>query len=82
MIDITPHQAKAIDDGLTGGRRQTISWYECLADSDAICQCGNPAWKFGGVGLCFSCTTGESDSSDDYEIVPENAIATERRMGK
>lgn len=27
------------------------------------------AWKYGQTGMCFSCTTGESDASDDYELV-------------
>ena len=34
--------------------------------------CGQPIWAIGsaitGTDMCFSCTTGESDSSDDYEI--------------
>jgi hypothetical protein len=28
-------------------------------------------WKLGDSGLCFSCTTGESDASDDYELIKE-----------
>ncbi len=38
----------------------------------ATCFCGQPIWAIGnaitGGGQCFTCTTGESDSSDDYEI--------------
>lgn len=34
--------------------------------------CSQPIWAIGsaitGTDMCFSCTTGESDSSDDYEI--------------
>lgn len=26
-------------------------------------------WKLVGTGLCFSCTTGEADASEDYEII-------------
>jgi len=26
-------------------------------------------WKLGGTGLCFTCSTGENDASDDYELV-------------
>jgi hypothetical protein len=36
------------------------------------CHCGGPIWVIGSAeaGLaCFSCITGESDSSGDYEIV-------------
>ncbi len=34
--------------------------------------CGNPIWAAGsaitGIHMCFTCTTGEADDSDDYEI--------------
>ena len=41
--------------------------------SGAVCaQCGSPIWAVGtatvGWNGCFTCITGESDSSDDYEI--------------
>ena len=36
------------------------------------CFCGQPIWAIGsaitGESQCFTCTTGESDGSDDYEI--------------
>jgi hypothetical protein len=36
-----------------------------------LCDCGNPIWIISsaitGKG-CFTCITGESDCSDDYEI--------------
>ena len=35
------------------------------------CSCGEPIWVIGSsqVGhMCFTCITGEADSSDDYEI--------------
>jgi hypothetical protein len=39
---------------------------------DAICpNCENPVWKYGQCGMCFSCTTGEADGSDDYELLEE-----------
>ena len=39
----------------------------------AVCMlCGAPIWAAGsaitGTYLCFTCTTGEADDSDDYEI--------------
>ena len=40
--------------------------------------CGQPAWKLGGVGLCFPCTTGEADASGDYELVPETSSEGEQ----
>ena len=34
--------------------------------------CGAPIWAAGsaitGTYLCFTCTTGEADDSEDYEI--------------
>ncbi len=36
-----------------------------------LCDCGNPIWIIGSalVGKgCFTCITGESDCSNDYEI--------------
>ncbi len=35
-----------------------------------VCETLN-AWKFAGTGMCFPCTTGESDASDDFELLPE-----------
>lgn len=32
-----------------------------------VCE-GLPVWAFGGCGMCFSCTTGEADASEDYEF--------------
>ena len=31
--------------------------------------CDELAWRLVGCGLCFSCTTGEADASEDYEII-------------
>lgn len=33
--------------------------------------CDEMEWKYGDCGLCFSCTTGEADASDDQEIKDE-----------
>ena len=34
--------------------------------------CGQPLWAAGsaitGTNMCFTCTTGETDDSEDYEI--------------
>lgn len=34
--------------------------------------CGQPIWAAGsaitGTNMCFTCTTGEADDSEDYEI--------------
>ena len=30
--------------------------------------CYELEWKMAGSGMCFTCTTGESNASEDYEI--------------
>ena len=48
----------------------TLKELNRMASSRSECiVCGQPAWKLGNCNLCFSCTTGESDDSDDYELV-------------
>jgi hypothetical protein len=37
----------------------------------ARCHCGSPIWVIGSAeagNTCFTCCTGESDPSDDYEL--------------
>jgi hypothetical protein len=47
----------------------SLSNLKRMAKDDRICEvCDQPVWKYGGTGLCFSCTTGESDASSDYEL--------------
>ena len=71
---ITPEQAKDMDDTLEGGRRKPLSYYQALSNNDGVCMnCGSPTWKLVDTGLCFSCTTGESDASSDYELIATNA---------
>lgn len=41
-----------------------------IASNFGTCDCGNPVWRYGRTGMCFPCTTGESDASEDYEIIP------------
>ena len=51
-------------------KRDLIEFKERKVNGE-ICDCGNPIWILGsaltGKG-CFTCITGESDYSDDYEI--------------
>jgi len=35
------------------------------------CNCSMPVWKYGALDMCFTCVTGESDASDDYELLSE-----------
>jgi hypothetical protein len=61
---ITPTEAKKLGD------TRSINELKSLANApDMECEvCSEEAWRFGGMGLCFSCTTGESDASDDFEL--------------
>lgn len=45
---------------------------EAKRNGAKCCQCGNPIWAVGsavtGTNMCFTCTTMESDDSEDYEV--------------
>lgn len=54
----------------TGARLEQL--HQLANEPDRVCEnCDELAWKYGGTGLCFSCTTGESDASGDYELLSE-----------
>lgn len=61
---ITPEKAKELGD------ERSIEVLRALAEADpGECDvCGEEAWKYGGTGMCFTCTTGEADGSGDLEI--------------
>jgi hypothetical protein len=61
---LTPEEAKAKGDG------RSLKEIKALAKSKGkCCVCGEDAWKYAGQGMCFTCTTGESDASEDYELI-------------
>lgn len=65
---ITPERAAELHKGLAGAK--TVEEYGKLAKKRRKCMvCGQPAWRMVDTDLCFSCTTGESDASDDYELI-------------
>ena len=68
---ITPEEAKKQDDCLEGGRREPLEYYKQLAKNNSLCEvCKvNPVWKLADTGMCFACTTGETDASNDYELI-------------
>ena len=40
-------------------------------DNGVLCRCGEPIWVIGSAvtgNACFTCITGESDPSGDYEV--------------
>lgn len=52
------------------GDSRSLAELQALARTKARqCEvCDELEWKLGGCGLCFSCTTGEADASEDMEI--------------
>lgn len=65
---LTPKEYFALDQG----REFTLEELERRARRGGKCiACRTEdKWRLGGSGMCFPCTTGESDPSNDYEIRP------------
>lgn len=55
------------------GQTHTLEELHKLARIRGMCEvCGElPIWRLVNTGMCFPCTTGESDASDDYELIEE-----------
>ena len=54
-----------------GELRKSLEEFKKRKNKGELCRCGNPIWVAGSaiVGKgCFTCITGESDCSKDYEI--------------
>lgn len=68
---ITPEKAKELNDSIKGGKRRSLKYYRNCAKNDSLCEvCKvNPVWKFADTGMCFACTTGETNASKDYELI-------------
>lgn len=67
----TPQQA--FDDykqSNNGKSPFTLQELEKMARDHSLCEvCETmPVWRMAGQGMCFTCTTGESDASEDYEL--------------
>jgi hypothetical protein len=60
----TPKRAREFGD------TRSLKELQALAKRKArrCSNCDELEWKYGGCGMCFSCTTGEADASDDLEI--------------
>lgn len=71
---LTPEEAHRQHVKLNGpDPSQPLSWYKRAAKmTDVECDlCGRPIWRMcADLGMCFTCITGESDASDDYELEP------------
>ena len=69
--EITPEQAMAMHNKLNPKDRPPLAYWQKLARINCYCSVchAEPVWRFGQTeDMCFTCTTGESDPSDDYEI--------------
>lgn len=66
MIEITPEVAHEMQQPLPDVSLETL---QKRARRRVKCDCGQPEWRMFAIGLCFTCTTGESDSSEDYELI-------------
>lgn len=76
---------KAVEFAMKNGdkRRPSIiraEYERQAADTSSCCNCDEEVWRYAGNGMCFSCTTGESDASEDYELVPMGAVAEKLRI--
>ena len=61
--EITPIEAKELGD------KRSIKELTRLAKQKGKCGvCEQEAWRYADTGLCFTCTTGEADASEDYEL--------------
>ena len=60
---LTPEEAATKMKGVTLDELKAAA-----AAPEQKCQCGRAVWRIACAGMCFTCTTGESDASDDYEL--------------
>ena len=67
---LTPEEAaeKEVQEGQTSAK-----YYRKLAKKRGLCEVceTEEVWRLADTGMCFSCTTGEWDASDDYELTLE-----------
>lgn len=63
------HEKQVIQDG----EPKPLAFYKNLARNKKLCSVceSSPVWRLGNVGMCFPCTTGETDASEDFELIPE-----------
>ena len=52
----------------------TLEDYKRFAKNNALCEICKveKVWKMVDTDMCFSCTTGEADASEDYELLQED----------
>ena len=65
---LTPQQASRLIK--VDGNYKSIKLWNARANDNRTCfVCDEKVWKLVNTDLCFTCTTGESDASDDYELI-------------
>lgn len=65
------HDYRSAEELFKPGHGRTLDELRALAARPArqCVNCDELEWKYGSrCGLCFSCTTGESDASKDFEV--------------
>ena len=66
------HKKSNPDTDMKEYRRKLEKAAQAKKDDTVCYQCGQPIWVIGTATVewngCFSCITGESDNSEDYEI--------------
>ncbi len=68
---LTPEEyvAKCAKSGIEAVGENSIERIQAKAKDEGTClNCDEHVWRLGGCELCFTCTTGESDASEDYEV--------------
>lgn len=65
FILITPAEAAKKDFYRDGS---TEAFYKKLLKNNRKCHCGQSVWRLGRTGMCFECTTGQTDRSEDFEL--------------
>lgn len=76
FVYVTPRQLMERLEKMGAAGEENFEELRAKANApDRKCEvCGQlPAWKFGGLGMCFPCTTGETDASNDFELLPDQA---------
>lgn len=74
---ITPEKYLEIAGG--DSRKLSLEELKEIANYNAIpcivCE-SEDQWKLAQTGMCFSCTTGEADASNDYELLASEPAPT------
>lgn len=68
---VPPEWAFEMDKEMNGAAAKDLAYWKAAAAGDpGLCESCEieDAWRYGGCGMCFTCTTGEADPSNDYEL--------------